>query len=112
MSVANLRLFAMARETAGVAIVSIDALTVRELLDRAVDQFGEDLRSVIAISAIWVNGESATLDTALTEDDEVAVLPPVSGGSSELPILSHDLASTRHSHKEPRSRSEDASSTP
>lgn len=112
MSVANLRLFAMARETAGVAIVSIDALTVSELLDRAVDQFGEDLRSVIAISAIWVNGESATLDTALTEDDEVAVLPPVSGGSSELPILLHDLASTRHSHKEPRSRSEDASSTP
>ncbi len=37
---------------------------------------------MLATAAVWVNGEEpeAGRDTVLHPDDEVAVLPPVSGG--------------------------------
>jgi molybdopterin converting factor small subunit len=38
---------------------------------------------VLGSSRVWVNGEEPAegLATALHDDDEVAVLPPVSGGT-------------------------------
>ena len=53
------------------------------LLDKraeASDRFGTVLGDVIATSTIWLNGEPADADAAVGPDDEVAVLPPVSGG--------------------------------
>jgi len=35
---------------------------------------------VVARSAIWVNGEPADGSSKVEPDDEVAVVPPVSGG--------------------------------
>ncbi len=77
---ARLRLFAQARECAGTGEVSIDGETVGQVLDIAVERYGTRLASVIGTSAIWLNGEAATRDLAVGEEDEVAVLPPVSGG--------------------------------
>jgi molybdopterin converting factor small subunit len=31
-------------------------------------------------SRVWVNGDEAEPDTPVGDDDEVAVIPPVSGG--------------------------------
>jgi molybdopterin converting factor small subunit len=35
----------------------------------------------VATSRVWVNGEEAPSATVLSAGDEVAVLPPVSGGA-------------------------------
>ena len=40
------------------------------------------LKAVCARSRIWLNGEPADADTPVGESDEVAVLPPVSGGAT------------------------------
>lgn len=75
-----LRLFAAAREAAGTGRAEIDGLTVSEVLAEARARFGDDFALVLAASRVWVNGQPADEDSAVSETDEVAVLPPVSGG--------------------------------
>ena len=53
------------------------AMTV---LDAAVARYGTGLDAVIAFSAVWLNGEPASREMPVGDSDEVAVLPPVSGG--------------------------------
>lgn len=77
---ATLRLFAGAREAVGRSTIKINGRSVREVLDEAVSAYGERLGEVISISKIWLNGETVDLDAPVGETDEVAVLPPVSGG--------------------------------
>jgi sulfur-carrier protein len=75
-------LFARAREAAGTASAELNAATLGELLDRARARYGADFTAVLAGSRVWVNGDEP-LDgdaTPLQDGDEVAVLPPVSGG--------------------------------
>jgi molybdopterin converting factor small subunit len=43
-------------------------------------RFGEPFSTVLDGSRLWVNGEEADPDTPVEDDDEVAVIPPVSGG--------------------------------
>jgi molybdopterin synthase sulfur carrier subunit len=78
----RLRLFARAREAAGTSEASFDAGTLGALLDEARHRFGAEFEAVLASSRVWVNGdEPAQADGTLLHDgDEVAVLPPVSGG--------------------------------
>ena len=75
-------LFARAREAAGRKSDEIDAATLGELLDKAVEAYGPDFRAVLDISRVWLNGNEPTdgLSTPVGPNDEVAVLPPVSGG--------------------------------
>lgn len=77
---AILRLFAAAREAAGTGRVEISGDTVAEVLAEAQQRFGAGFAAVLPTCRIWVNGESATPDSAVGAADEVAVLPPVSGG--------------------------------
>ena len=77
---AVLRLFAAAREAAGTGREVIDEATVGEVLDAAAVRFGEGFAAVLAGSRVWLNGEPADRGAAVTAADEVAVLPPVSGG--------------------------------
>jgi molybdopterin converting factor small subunit len=77
---AVLRLFASAREAAGTERATIDAPTVGGVLDEAMVRFGEGFAAVLARSRVWVNGDPADRADAVGPDDEVAVLPPVSGG--------------------------------
>lgn len=79
---ARIRLFARAREVAGVGLDHMDALTLGELLEGTCVRYGEEFRVVLSRSSVWVNGEeppdgNATL---LRVSDEVSILPPVSGG--------------------------------
>jgi molybdopterin converting factor small subunit len=46
----------------------------------AVARYGERLASLLPTCRVWLNGEMATLDSPVSADDELAVLPPVSGG--------------------------------
>ena len=77
---ATLRLFAAAREAAGTGRDDADGATVGAVLDAAVQRYGPSFADVLATCRVWVNGEPAGRDDAVGPTDEVAVLPPVSGG--------------------------------
>lgn len=75
-----LRLFASAREAAGTATDELPGATVGEVLDAARARYGEPFGTLLASCAVWTNGEPCDLADAVVDSDEVAVLPPVSGG--------------------------------
>lgn len=81
---ARLRLFAQIRETAGTSDAQVDGADVAAVLDEACRRFGPDFEALLPRCAVWVNGEPADRTTELAESDEVAVLPPVSGGSGPV----------------------------
>jgi molybdopterin converting factor small subunit len=76
----TLRLFASARVAAGTGRERLDGETVAEVLAAARRRFGPGFAEVLAGSKVWRNGEPALDDEAVHDGDEVAVLPPVSGG--------------------------------
>lgn len=78
--VARLRLFASAREAAGTSQETLPGATVGELLEVAKHRFGANFEAVLPSCKVWVNGEAAEMSVRIGDDDEVAVLPPVSGG--------------------------------
>lgn len=80
--VAVLRLFASAREAAGTGRDVVPGATVSEVLDAACERYGARFGEVLATCQVWLNGDSADPTTAVADNDEVAVLPPVSGGAS------------------------------
>ena len=81
----TLRLFAAAREAAGRASDQYDLAatpSVGALLAAAATAYGPEFEVVLASSRVWLNGDEPAdgRGTRLTDGDEVAVLPPVSGG--------------------------------
>ncbi len=79
----TLRLFASIREIAGVNQIDFDAETVGEVVELAVEKFGPDFASILPACRIWVNGNPAKEVDKVFDSDEVAILPPVSGGAYE-----------------------------
>jgi molybdopterin converting factor small subunit len=77
---AVLRLFASAREAAGTDRDVIDEATVGDVLSEATRRYGPRFGEVLAACRVWRNGEPAAQDDRVGPTDEVAVLPPVSGG--------------------------------
>jgi molybdopterin converting factor small subunit len=77
---AVLRLFAAAREAAGTGRDEVPGATVGEILDAAVGRYGTHFADVLSTCRVWLNGEPADRGDAVRPSDEVAVLPPVSGG--------------------------------
>ncbi len=75
-----LRLFGPARTSAGTGRAEVPGSSVAEVLDVATRRFGASFAEVVATSRLWVNGEAADRDRALDDRDELAILPPVSGG--------------------------------
>ena len=78
---AVLRLFAAARTAAGTARDLVPGGTVGEVLASATERYGDGFAAVVPSCAVWVNGEPAPADRLVGDDDEVALLPPVSGGA-------------------------------
>lgn len=77
---ATLRLFASAREAAGTGSTSVDGATVGAVIASASATFGPSFAALLPSCRIWRNGEPALDDDPVGPDDEIAVLPPVSGG--------------------------------
>ncbi len=48
---------------------------------RRASRHGPSFVAVLGQCRVWLNGEPAELDTAVGDGDEIAVLPPVSGGA-------------------------------
>ena len=77
---ATIRLFASAREAAGCRSDEFDGSTVGDVLDAAVASYGAGFEAVLETCTVWRNGEPAERGEHVTDNDEIAVLPPVSGG--------------------------------
>lgn len=78
----RLLLFAGAADAAGVRSDTFETSTLGALLSSARTRYGAEFSAVLDSSRVWVNGDEPTdgAATRLDPDDEVAVLPPVSGG--------------------------------
>ena len=79
---ATLRMFASAREAAGRGTDEFEGATVGDVLDAAVAAYGAAFEGVLTTCAIWCNGDPVERDHPVVAADEVAVLPPVSGGGA------------------------------
>jgi MoaD family protein len=77
----KVRLFAALREMAGASEVEAFGRTAGDLVVQLSERYGERFSKVAAVGSIVVNGERADRSTPVAEGDEVALLPPVSGGS-------------------------------
>ncbi len=80
MAVIRVRLFAALREAAGATEVEATGTTVGEIVDGLSARYGERFASVAAVASFVVNGERAGREAVVADGDEVALLPPVSGG--------------------------------
>lgn len=76
----RLRFFGPARDATGEPESFLDGATVEEVLRAARSRYGDRFSVVLRSSRVWVNGEPASPEDKVTPTDEVAVLPPVSGG--------------------------------
>lgn len=65
---------------AGIGRDVVPGATVAEVLATANGRFGAAFAEQLPTCRVWVNGEPADNDTPVCDGDEVAVLPPVSGG--------------------------------
>jgi molybdopterin converting factor small subunit len=77
---ARLRLFGPARQAAGTAEAMLQATEVGAVIAAATERFGDEFARVVATSQVWLNGEEADMAAPVGADDEVAIIPPVSGG--------------------------------
>lgn len=77
---ARLLLLGPAREAAGTRYDEVDADTLGAALDAAVARYGTAFQAVLEASQVWLNGAPGQRGDAVGRYDEIAVLPPVSGG--------------------------------
>jgi molybdopterin converting factor small subunit len=81
-TMAIVRLFAAARDAAGTGRDELPGATVGEVLGVARSRYGDRFDAVLTTCKVWVNGEPADPADPVGSADELAVLPPVSGGCS------------------------------
>ena len=77
----KVRLFAALRELAGASEVEAEGRTAGDIIDVLSSRYGERFAQIAAVGSVVVNGERAARSTPVAAGDEVALLPPVSGGS-------------------------------
>jgi MoaD family protein len=81
MATLRVRLFAALREEAGGSEVEAVASTVGDAVDALCARYGARFARIARAGSVVVNGERAGPDLSLADGDEVAILPPVSGGT-------------------------------
>ena len=78
----RVRLFAALRELAGTAHLELEAQTVGEAAALLSERLGPKFGQIMASGSVVVGGERVGFERTLSEGEEVAFLPPVSGGSA------------------------------
>ena len=89
-------LFARARELAGTRQLELPGATVTEVLDTLAERFGPEFAALCATASVVVDGDTIPRGEWVTQHsgDELAVLPPVSGGAGD-----HDHHHDRDQHR-------------
>jgi len=77
---ATVLFFGPARDATGARRSVVEGSSVGEVVAAAVQRYGDPLAALMPTCRVWLNGEPAHGDAPVSPDDEVAVLPPVSGG--------------------------------
>ena len=78
---ATVLFFGPARDAAGARSAIVDGASVGDVVAATAARYGERRwRTSSPTCRVWLNGDPVTPDTPVAADDEVAVLPPVSGG--------------------------------
>ena len=91
MARVSVKMYATVREAAGAGSCQLDADTVSDLLDALSAKFGRRMAAILDLAdrdpdrlVILLNGKNIShgraLELRLSEGDEVALFPPVSGG--------------------------------
>jgi len=83
----EIRLFATLKDKAGtnrIRIVVAEPITMQGILDTIAATYPQ-LETSLSTTLISVNKAFADLETAVTAGDEIALFPPVSGGSDHMP---------------------------
>lgn len=81
-------LFGAVAESAGTRSTWLPGGSVAHVLDAATSCYGEGFAEQMSACRVWVNGEPAEMETRVGDDDELALLPPVSGGCGDAPPVS------------------------
>ena len=76
----TVRLFAALRELAGSSSVQAEGATVGVVVVALSAGFGVGFAAIARVGSAVVEGERADAATPLSEGQELALLPPVSGG--------------------------------
>ncbi|WP_025274393.1 MoaD/ThiS family protein [Haloglycomyces albus] len=77
----TVRYFAGAKAAAGRAEQTLTASNLAELKNQLIDEHGDGLEKVLAISSFLIDGKQATAGhTLLSDGTTVEVLPPFAGG--------------------------------
>ncbi|MCH2415657.1 MAG: MoaD/ThiS family protein [Acidimicrobiales bacterium] len=77
---AILRLFASVKQMAGTGSVILSGATVADVVEEASQRYGAEFSDMARNCRIWLNGNPTEINTPVNDDDEIALLPPVSGG--------------------------------
>ena len=77
---AILRLFASVKQMAGTGSVILSGATVADVVEEASQRYGAEFSDMARNCRIWLNGNPTEINTPVNDDDELALLPPVSGG--------------------------------
>ncbi len=80
MTTVRVRLFASLRDLAGAPSVEAEGSTVEEVVVSLSERYGERFAIIARAGSVVVDGERASAGTRLSGAEEVALLPPVSGG--------------------------------
>jgi molybdopterin converting factor small subunit len=88
----TLRFFARFREIAGTDEIVVEDGTVGEILDRASETYGPAFANGLRSAGVWVNGNPVDRGAAVGADDEMAIIPPVSGGTYAAPRTQRSLS--------------------
>ncbi len=73
-------MFAALRELAGASSLEVEADDVGSVLDQLSRRLGPEFDRIMAAGSVVVNGERSERERPIGVNDEVALLPPVSGG--------------------------------
>jgi MoaD family protein len=85
MALVRVRLFAALREIAGAPNVEAEGDTVGEVIDALAARYGERFEAIARAGSAVVDAERAEPSRPITDGEEVALLPPVSGGCRRRP---------------------------
>jgi len=82
--VIRVRVFAALRELAGTGELQVSGRSVGDVVEATIaavaPERAERFAQIAAVSSFVVNGERAAREAPVADGDEVAILPPVSGG--------------------------------
>lgn len=83
-AVVTVRAFAAAAEALGARVIELDAASVPEALSSLRRTADPRFEEILSTCSIWLGDEPVRHDEAvvLRDGDEIAILPPVSGGAS------------------------------